>query len=134
MSLYIENPNIMSLGKHIFIDIENCFIENENLNNMANKIFELMKRAINENSKMKIVHSHIKIFDDETTPNGWTSVLLLDASHMTSHCYSDQGIMAFDLFTCGDNNPSKMIEKFIENITTIFSKIKIKRVIINNRF
>ncbi|KAL3904173.1 MAG: hypothetical protein SGILL_010170, partial [Bacillariaceae sp.] len=53
--------------------------------------------------KVRVVHDHIEIFDGEVSPPGFAAVALLDESHMSAHCYSDQGKLAFDVFTCGAN-------------------------------
>lgn len=50
---------------------------------------------------VRVVHRHVETFDGSESPPGFASVALLDESHMSAHCYSDQGKLAFDVFTCG---------------------------------
>ena len=51
---------------------------------------------------IRCVHSHAEVFAaGGPTPQGFTSVCLLDESHVSSHCYSDDGLLAIDIFTCG---------------------------------
>ena len=40
------------------------------------------------------------------SPPGFAAVVLIDESHVTAHCYSERGILAIDVFTCGDSDPS----------------------------
>ena len=89
-----------------------------------------MKLVINENTKMKIVGESIKIFDDGTTPNGFTCAILLDASHMSCHSYSDTGLLAVDVFTCGNNDPSNIIDKFFDEL----KQMNNNTILINKRF
>ena len=42
---------------------------------------------------------------DDASPPGFTSCVLIDESHVTSHCYSDRGWLAVDVFTCGHHSP-----------------------------
>ena len=57
---------------------------------------------------MREVHSHVEIFDGEDSPPGFAAVVLIDESHVTAHCYSERGILAIDVFTCGDSDPSEV--------------------------
>jgi S-adenosylmethionine decarboxylase len=43
-------------------------------------------------------------FGDESPP-GCTAVVMLDESHCSVHTYAELGLMAFDVFTCGQTNP-----------------------------
>ena len=62
---------------------------------------EILKIAMEH--KINVVGKKIKIFDGTKSPKGFTSVVLIDESHMSAHCYSDLGMLAFDCFTCGEN-------------------------------
>lgn len=57
-------------------------------------------------SGIREVHSHVEIFDGVESPPGFAAVVLIDESHVTAHCYSERGILAIDVFTCGDSDPS----------------------------
>lgn len=110
----------MNLGQHVFLDLNNCNLEP--VESVANAIFNLMISTINNHTNMKIVHSHIEIFDkNPNTLDGWTSCLLLDASHFTSHCYSDKGLISFDLFTCGSTNTLLIMNIFLEDLKKIIN-------------
>lgn len=105
---YIKNK-----GSHVladFIDIKG----NEYI--LGNFVFDLMVKAINRTS-MKIVHKHLEILN-ENTPSGFTSVLLLDSSHFTAHCYSELGLLSLDIFTCSsDTNTTDVLEvmEYVKN-------------------
>jgi S-adenosylmethionine decarboxylase len=48
---------------------------------------------------------------DDDSPPGCTCVVLLNESHITGHSYSDKGILAVNVFTCGEKaNPMEAIE------------------------
>jgi S-adenosylmethionine decarboxylase proenzyme len=46
-------------------------------------------------------------FGDESPP-GCTAVVMLDESHCSVHTYADEGLMAFDVFTCGSTDPREV--------------------------
>ena len=105
-------------GSHIFLDYQKIFMNYEELNIITDKLFNFFHSLIRDNSTMTIVHSYLHIFDKNISPAGFTCVLLLDESHMTAHCYSDLGLLAIDLFTCGDTdteNLGNIIKEFISN-------------------
>ena len=116
---------MITKGKHIFVDfigIKGNEIE------IGEFVFNLMINSININTTMKIVHKHLEILNIDT-PAGFTSVLLLDESHFTSHCYSGEGLLAIDLFTCGKTDTSKVIDYFTikliekyENVLCVYKK------------
>ena len=106
-------------GKHIFADFINLHGDEYLL---GEKVFKIMIKAI-ENTDMKIVHKHLKILNEDTKP-GFTSVLLLDESHFTSHCYSDDGLLALDLFTCGKTDTTKTMEYIKEELYKEFPNLK----------
>ncbi len=62
-----------------------------------------------------MVHSHVETFDGSGAPPGLASIALIDESHMSAHCYSDQGKLAFDVSTCGStpDHTRKVAEDFL---------------------
>lgn len=100
----------MSIGKHYLIDYTNIFGDEHIIGQF---VFDLMIDSIVQNTKMKIVHRKLKILSEEdNTPPGFTSVLLLDESHFTAHCYSKKGLLALDIFTCGETDTFKVVNYF----------------------
>lgn len=79
----------------------------------------IMARACGH-AGMKVVHSHVKVFElsQTETPPGFTGVCLLDASHATSHCYSETGQLALDVFTCGSVCPKNVLSTIISDLRT----------------
>jgi S-adenosylmethionine decarboxylase len=63
-------------------------------------------------TSMKNKHSKMVVLKDDTE-EGFTSVVLLDESHITAHAYTKQGLLALDVFTCGKTDPS-IISKYIK--------------------
>lgn len=99
----------MSTSCHIFIDYRDIYDDDEN--ELGEFVFGLMISTILNKTCMKIVHQHLCILNVDTPP-GFTSVLLLDSSHFTSHCYSKKGTLSCDLFTC--NTDLSVLEKAIQ--------------------
>jgi S-adenosylmethionine/arginine decarboxylase-like enzyme len=110
---------------HIFIDFQELYGDEYEIGEF---IFGLMISTILNKTCMKIVHQHLCILNEDT-PEGFTSVLLLDSSHFTSHCYSKKGTMSCDLFTCNTDLSvlKEAIEYFINSI-----KEKYPKSILNN--
>ena len=116
---------------HVFIDIRNIFGDEFELGKF---IFELMIKTILDKTCMKIVHQHLCVLNIDTPP-GFTSVLLLDSSHFTSHSYSKKGTLSCDLFTCGTDR-SVLIDAmdfFIENIKQKYPFCEVMNYKINFR-
>lgn len=40
---------------------------------------------------------------------GFTAVVLLDESHCSAHSYADEGMLAIDIFTCGETDPNEVL-------------------------
>ena len=72
-----------------------------------------------ERHGMTAVHQANVVFDDynqrDTRP-GFTSVVLIDASHCTAHCYGDTQQLSIDVFTCGSTNPKLIYDDAIAAI------------------
>ena len=126
-----------NIGTHIFLDICDFFVcDVDKLEETANNIFSLMKEIINNETDMTILHSHLEILREPKTPNGFTCVLLLDASHFTAHAYTNKspGLIAFDLFTCGDTDTEKTMNIFIKRLKLMHPDIIVYEYRINDRF
>jgi S-adenosylmethionine decarboxylase len=101
-------------GKHVLCDfIFNIDDINDDEDSFGLYVMYSMEMAVNQ-TRMRIVHRCLKMLGDtdESEP-GFTSVLLLDESHFTSHCYSKRGMLACDIFTCGDTDPQIVMDYFI---------------------
>ena len=67
-------------------------------------ILDILKKGLIE-SGVRIVHSHVEEFDGSVSPVGFAAIILIDESHVTAHCYTERGLLALDVFTCGDHDP-----------------------------
>ena len=112
-------------GNHVFGDfIWDVSKHPINHTLLAETIFKIMEDAIN-NTDMTIVHKKLCILGDTpTSPPGFTSVLLLDTSHCTSHCYSDRGWLAIDIFTCGPTDPKPVMDCIENEIKKHYPSLK----------
>lgn len=63
-------------------------------------IMDSLRDALNDKN-INIVHEKCKVFDGSSSPPGFAAVFLLDESHCSAHCYSDLGMLAIDVFSCG---------------------------------
>ena len=99
-------------------------------------IHEMMKDTIKEKCPtMRIVGENLRIFCSENNEEeGFTSVLLLDSSHFSCHCYSKEGMISVDLFTCGQSDTFRAILDFLERIKTICSTYTIVKLKEEQRF
>lgn len=82
---------------------------------------------------MKIMAEKMVILKDDTE-EGFTSVLLLDASHFTSHAYTKRGLLAFDIFTCGDANTHIICSWFMNALKNKYPTIEVSNYQIHTRF
>ena len=82
-------------GKHIFLDYTGYSPQGDD---DGSWMLQVMRDAV-KNSDASDVHSHVEQFDGITSPPGFASVVLLDESHVTAHCYSEKGWLAIDCFT-----------------------------------
>ena len=119
--LHLKNGNH---GNHVFGDfIWNPSEEKIDHNNLAKTIFKIMEDSIRRTS-MTIVHSKLCILGEGKSPPGFTSIVLIDESHVSSHCYSDKGWLAIDVFTCGKTDPQQIMEYIIEEIQKEYPSLK----------
>jgi S-adenosylmethionine decarboxylase len=58
------------------------------------------------------VVSQIRYRFGEDSPAGCTAIVMLDESHCSIHTYADLGLMAMDVFTCGDTDPKQVWRYF----------------------
>eukprot|EP00927_Polykrikos_kofoidii_P052355 TRINITY_DN4614_c0_g1_i2.p1 TRINITY_DN4614_c0_g1~~TRINITY_DN4614_c0_g1_i2.p1 ORF type:complete len:782 (+),score=59.00 TRINITY_DN4614_c0_g1_i2:309-2348(+) len=75
-----------------------------------------------------VLMSHLEVFDGAGSPPGFASVVLLDESHLSAHCYTEDGLLAIDAFTCGQNpsSTSRIAERITETVRELFPLAKIK--------
>lgn len=101
----------MSKGKHLIIDISGvssdiCLNDKLVLNTMADAAKKAGATVISTN--------RYKFGQD--SPPGFTAVVILDESHISCHTYADLGLMAMDVFTCGNTDPKDVFDIIKETL------------------
>lgn len=56
------------------------------------------------------VVSQVRYHFGHNSPPGFTAVVVLDESHCSAHTYADLGLIALDIFTCGNTQPAAILE------------------------
>ena len=112
-----------SRGSHIFLDYLNysCPGKDE-----GDWMLSLMRYCVKE-SGIREVHSHVEVFDGSESPPGFAAVVLIDESHVTAHCYSDEGLLAIDVFTCGTHDPEQVVELIHEGLISEIEGVTLVR-------
>lgn len=54
------------------------------------------------------VISQVRYRFGSDSPPGCTAIVMLDESHCSAHTYADDGLIAFDFFTCGTTDPHQI--------------------------
>jgi S-adenosylmethionine decarboxylase len=121
----------MGIGRHILIDYH-IKLGMDPID-LGYKVFTLMEKCIKEKSNMKIVHKHLEYLTVDTPP-GFTAFLLLDQSHFSAHCYSEYGMLAIDLFTCGSTDPEAVIGMFQDQLKEITEELQVTAFCLQKRF
>jgi S-adenosylmethionine decarboxylase len=61
-----------------------------------------------EKAGAKVI-SQVRYRFGEDSPPGFTAVVLLDESHCSAHSYAPLGLLAMDIFTCGQTDPRDVL-------------------------
>jgi len=102
----VATPNEYYRGHHCVLDVTNAICKGtQNVDKMGRELLSAMEAAARD-AGANVLMSHIEVFGGESSPPGFASVVLLDESHISAHCYSDTGLLAIDAFTCGANPAS----------------------------
>lgn len=101
----------MHKGHHLLIDCADvaydvCVDDRSLLNAMA--------RAAERAGATVISQTRYR-FGAESPP-GFTAIVMLDESHCSAHTYADLGLIAMDVFTCGNTDPRRILEYIREEI------------------
>jgi S-adenosylmethionine decarboxylase len=62
------------------------------------------------------VVSQIRYKFGQDSPPGFTCVVMLDESHVSAHTYADLGLIALDVFTCGNTKPADVLRYIREEV------------------
>ncbi len=101
----------MEKGHHILIDCRNvprdvCLDDG--------KMLEVMARSAAK-AGMHVI-SQVRYHFGHNSAPGFTCVCLLDESHVSAHTYADLGLIALDVFTCGQTDPAKILDYMREEL------------------
>ena len=117
-------------GQHIFLDFtgyEAPVAED------GAWMLDVLERAVAQ-SDARNVHAHVAQFDGSVSPPGFAAVVLLDESHVSAHCYSEQGWLAIDCFTCGGTDPFNIVDFIINEFNSTMPNLELKRRDVQDRF
>ncbi len=94
----------MGKGRHLLIDCrrvarEVC-LDDE-------RMLQAMSRAASAAGARVI--SQVRYAFGKDSPPGFAAVVMLDESHCSAHSYADDGLMALDIFTCGNVRPEDVL-------------------------
>lgn len=114
-------------GNHTMLDFTKCYIKPKNLNPTSLTINANLKYICNKNN-LRVVGERTVVFDGSNSPTGFTTVLLLDESHISIHSYADIGLLAIDCFTCSKDpeNHINAVYDIKDMIKTMFEKAELK--------
>ena len=119
-----------SHGKHISVDYTGY---KKPVEDDGQWMLNLLEEAV-EQSTARCVHSHVEVFDGTVSPLGFASVVLLDESHITAHCYSDRGWLSIDCFTCGETDPNSILDIVCSKLHSAMPNLKQQKRIETKRF
>lgn len=106
-------------GIHILLDfskqknIQTIFKEIEENSIFSKNLIEYMIYTC-KNNGITVLGHQLEVFDGSKSPHGFASVILLDESHLSAHCYSSEGMLAVDIFTCGSQERGIIIADLIK--------------------
>ena len=117
-------------GNHVFMDFVNFY--DNNLEECCNFIHNVMNDSIKQTTMRNMFSKMVMLKED--TEEGFTSVVLLDESHITCHSYTKQGLLALDVFTCGNTNPEIVANYIKEKIQEKYKDVKCLHMETHKRF
>lgn len=85
------------MGRHLLLEVYN--VKSSYLDEVE-PLLDVMVSAINR-ARMSILNTFTYKFD----PQGLTIVIALAESHVSCHSWPENGCIAIDVYTCGENNP-----------------------------
>lgn len=102
---------LVGKGRHLIVDC--TAVDRQTLLN--DKLFlETMAEAATRAGATVISQIRYR-FGSDSAP-GFTAIVMLDESHVSAHAYSDLGLLAMDVFTCGNTDPEQVLAYIRERI------------------
>ena len=100
-----------SHGNHTLIDITGVKIEDPH--EYGKNVSDICRSSLSLGTCREVHHKLIIFPKNGISPPGFTMVILIDESHITAHCYSEKGMLAIDIFTCGNGSDTNKMASFI---------------------
>ena len=97
-------------GRHITLDYSG-------FSGRGEWVLAVLRAAVSR-SNAREVHAHVAEFDGIESPLGFAAVVLIDESHVSAHCYSERGLLAIDVCTCGGDNPEPIADSIHTSLGT----------------
>jgi len=94
----------LSKGTHVILD---CYGVPSDVCLDDKRLLQTVVRAANLSGATIINTSRYRF--GHNSPPGCTIFVMLDESHVSVHTYAEEGKMAIDVFTCGDNTDGRAI-------------------------
>ncbi|HIB59610.1 MAG TPA: hypothetical protein EYO42_03585 [Candidatus Poseidoniales archaeon] len=99
-------------GRHVLVDLSGYV---SHVDDDGEWMLQQIRAAVAA-SPAREVHSHVEVFDGQSSPRGFAAVVLIDESHVTAHCYSEEGLLAIDSFSCGQCDPQSIVDHLLGNL------------------
>lgn len=112
MYLFPRGAHGLYKGKHLLID---CSGVSRELCLDDQRLLEAMASAATACGATVI--SQIRYRFGSDSPPGCTAIVMLDESHCSVHTYADLGLIAMDIFTCGNTNPRDVWARLQEDLS-----------------
>jgi S-adenosylmethionine decarboxylase len=114
-----------SRGRHITLDYSG-------FSGSGEWVLSLLRNAVSR-SEAREVHHHVALLGEDSPP-GFAAVVLIDESHVSAHCYLDEGILAIDCFTCGKVNPADIADDIHQHLMEVVPDLVLVQRTELNRF
>ncbi|MBV43981.1 MAG: hypothetical protein CMA54_04305 [Euryarchaeota archaeon] len=110
-----------SLGMHVLLDYVGYSppVEDDGAWTL-----QVLRESVHE-AGVREVHSHVEAFDGRVSPPGFAAVVLIDESHVSAHCYSERGLLAIDVFTCGEHDPGPIADSIHASLSTEIPRLRL---------
>jgi len=110
-----------SLGAHVLLDYVNYISPHED---DGAWVLQVLRNCV-QDSGVREVHSHVESFDGRKSPLGFAAVVLIDESHVSAHCYSERGLLAIDVFTCGGEDPDLLADSIHADLVSAVPELRL---------
>ena len=120
-------------GSHVMLDFTGFTVDAAKGSRI---VLRAMREAVARSAAREVHFKSVILGEDGISPPGFTSVVLIDESHVTAHCYSDRGWLAIDIFTCGQHSqmPQEMSKYITEQLKDAAPELNLRSSVNVPRF